>query len=128
MVLTADRKLRPFSVVVAACKQTRGIGAGGKLPWRLRGDMQYFKQLTRSTADPLKRNAVIMGRKTWQSIPEKFRPLADRLNVVVSSNAAARKEYAIPDDLRQRVSAVFEHLYGARSGGSSRSRYRSDPE
>ena len=86
MVLTADRKLRPFSVVVAACKQTRGIGAGGKLPWRLRGDMQYFKQLTRSTRNASKRNAVIMGRKTWQSIPEKLRPLADRLNVVISAS------------------------------------------
>ena len=77
---------RRFSVVVASCKHTRGIGVGGKLPWSLRGDMQYFKQLTRSTADPLKRNAVIMGRKTWQSIPEKLRPLADRVNVVISRN------------------------------------------
>ena len=77
--------LARFSVVVAACKHTRGIGAAGKLPWTLRGDMAYFKQLTRSTVDPLKRNACIMGRKTWQSIPEKFRPLADRVNVVISS-------------------------------------------
>ena len=50
MVITAD--MRPFSVVVATCKHTRGIGAGGKLPWRLRADMAFFKQLTRSTSDP----------------------------------------------------------------------------
>ena len=78
--------MRRFSVVVAACKHSRGIGAAGKLPWSLRSDMAYFKQLTRSTADPVKRNAVIMGRKTWQSIPEKLRPLADRLNVVISAS------------------------------------------
>ena len=70
--------MRGFSVIVAACKQTHGIGVGGQLPWSLRGDMQFFKQLTRSTQDPLKRNAVVMGRKTWQSIPERFRPLDDR--------------------------------------------------
>ena len=57
--------MRGYSVVVAACKQTRGIGAAGQLPWSLRGDMAYFKQLTQSTRDPLKRNAVIMGLKTF---------------------------------------------------------------
>jgi dihydrofolate reductase len=89
--------MRGFSVIVAACKQTHGIGVGGQLPWSLRGDMQFFKQLTRSTQDPLKRNAVVMGRKTWQSIPERFRPLDDRLNVVLSRNADAKKAYDIPD-------------------------------
>ncbi|KOO31314.1 dihydrofolate reductase-thymidylate synthase [Chrysochromulina tobinii] len=87
MVLAADRKQRSFAVVVATCKQTRGIGQAGALPWRLRADMAYFKQLTRSTRDPTKRNAVIMGRKTWQSIPTKFRPLDDRVNVVLSRTA-----------------------------------------
>ena len=43
--------------------------------------MQYFKQLTRSTTDPLKQNAVIMGRKTWESLP--FRPLKGRENIVL---------------------------------------------
>lgn len=84
-------------MVVAACKQTRGIGQAGSLPWRLKGDMAFFKQLTRSTSDPLKRNAVIMGRKTWQSIPPKFRPLDDRLNVVLSRNPAMKHELQIPD-------------------------------
>ena len=93
---------RTFSVIVAACKQTHGIGVGGQLPWSLRGDMQFFKQLTRSTQDPLKRNAVVMGRKTWQSIPERFRPLDDRLNVVLSRNADAKKAYDIPDKVRRR--------------------------
>lgn len=86
---------RTFSVVVAACKHSRGIGGAGQLPWRLRGDMHYFKQLTRSVSDPTKVNAVIMGRKTWQSIPEKMRPLGDRLNVVISSNPTAKDDYGM---------------------------------
>lgn len=97
MHIKQPEDMRGFSVIVAACKQTHGIGMGGQLPWSLRGDMQFFKQLTRSTQDPLKRNAVVMGRKTWQSIPERFRPLDDRLNVVLSRNTEAKKEYNIPD-------------------------------
>ena len=97
MHIKQPEDMRGFSVIVAACKQTHGIGMGGQLPWSLRGDMQFFKQLTRSTQDPLKRNAVVMGRKTWQSIPERFRPLDDRLNVVLSRNTEAKEEYNIPD-------------------------------
>ena len=61
--------------------------AGGSLPWNLPGDLRYFKELTSRTADPAKRNAVIMGRKTWESIPPKFRPLPGRVNVVLSRSA-----------------------------------------
>ena len=106
---------------VAACKQTHGIGVGGQLPWSLRGDMQFFKQLTRSTQDPLKRNAVVMGRKTWQSIPERFRPLDDRLNVVLSRNADAKKAYDIPDKvvLADSLEGALGQLNAACELGSS---------
>lgn len=60
--------------------------AGGILPWSLPGDLRYFKELTSRTVDPGKQNAVIMGRKTWESLPPKFRPLPGRLNVVLSRN------------------------------------------
>ena len=60
----------------------------GTLPWKIPADMAYFKELTSRTADPAKQNAVIMGRKTWESIPPKFRPLAGRLNIVLSRSAA----------------------------------------
>ena len=76
-----------FDIVVAA-DEAGGIGKQGQLPWHLKGDMAYFKRLTQEppTADTV--NAVIMGRVTWQSIPEKFRPLPGRINVVISGNAA----------------------------------------
>jgi dihydrofolate reductase len=50
------------------------------------GDMAYFKKLTSHTSSPKLKNAVIMGRKTFLTIPEKFRPLKGRLNIVLTSN------------------------------------------
>jgi len=49
-----------------------------------RKEMAYFSRMTKCTKDSNKQNAVIMGRKTWESIPEKNRPLAGRINIVLS--------------------------------------------
>ena len=57
------------------------IGADGKMPWHLPADLRRFKQLTMG-------RPMIMGRKTWESLPEKFRPLPGRHNLVVSRNPA----------------------------------------
>jgi len=75
-----------FAVVVAA-DSANGIGKDGDLAWRLPGDLAFFRRLT-TTARPGVHNAVVMGRRTWQSIPAKFRPLPGRLNLVVSRDAA----------------------------------------
>ena len=64
-----------------------GIGKANGLPWpKLRGDLQHFKRIT-STASEGQRNAIVMGRKTWQSKEVAGRPLPNRLNVVVSRGA-----------------------------------------
>lgn len=76
--------MKKFSIVVAASSENLGIGTQGNLPWRIKGDMDYFKCLTSTCKESSKVNAVIMGRKTWESIPTKFRPLPNRLNVVLS--------------------------------------------
>ena len=86
---------RTFSVIVAAASTSMGIGKQGKLPWRLSADMAHFKDVTSTTSSALKRNAVIMGRATWESIPPRFRPLPSRLNVVLS-----RQPAAVPKSLR----------------------------
>ncbi len=77
-----------FSIVVAADLKD-GIGWQGGLPWRLSADMAYFKRLTSQVQIAGKRNAVIMGRKTWDSIPGKFRPLDGRLNIVLTRTPQA---------------------------------------
>lgn len=74
---------KSFSIIVAM-DQNRGIGLKGQLPWHLQADLKHFQDITTTTQDPAKQNAVIMGRKTWDSLPEKSRPLPKRLNVVLS--------------------------------------------
>lgn len=70
-----------FSIVVAY-DDVGGIGKNGMLPWRIPGDLQHFKALT-TCAPEGKQNAIIMGRKTWESLP--LRPLPGRLNLIVST-------------------------------------------
>lgn len=82
----ADEPAGALAIVVAADRDL-GIGKDGTIPWRLPGDMAHFKALTRDTRNPEAPdtvNAVVMGRKTWDSIPPRFRPLARRRNVVIS--------------------------------------------
>jgi dihydrofolate reductase len=86
--------LPPSFAVVVAADSEGGIGKDGKLPWRLARELAFFKQLT-SEAPPGLQNAVIMGRKTFDSIAPKFRPLRGRINVVLSRDAAYRPEGAL---------------------------------
>lgn len=80
-----------ISLIVAAMLPGYGIGAKGKLPWRLKQEIKYFKDVTSRAKDGAV-NAVIMGRKTWDSIPAKFRPLPNRLNVVLSRSFTNSQE------------------------------------
>lgn len=81
---------KPFSLVAAITAYGRGMGNKGGLPWpRIPGDMAFFQKVT-STAQEGNQNAVIMGRKTWDSISQKFRPLRGRVNVVLTSQAEVR--------------------------------------
>ncbi|KAM7189254.1 Dihydrofolate reductase-like domain containing protein [Rhypophila sp. PSN 637] len=90
--------------LVLAATRDMGIGVHGGLPWTgLKKEMSYFARVTKripspypslqsqdgTTPPPAMKNAVIMGRKTWDSIPPRFRPLKGRLNVVISRSAAS---------------------------------------
>ena len=69
------------------------IGKDNTMPWHLPEDMAHFKELTRGCA-------VIMGRKTWDSLPARFRPLPGRSNIVVTRQADWQAEPASDQILR----------------------------
>ncbi len=75
--------MKSFSLIVAM-DDKRGIGKNANLAWHLPADLKRFKAITSAVSNSAHRNAVIMGRKTWESLPEKFRPLPNRLNVVLT--------------------------------------------
>ncbi|RDA85790.1 hypothetical protein CP532_6300 [Ophiocordyceps camponoti-leonardi (nom. inval.)] len=82
----------PELTLIVAATRSMGIGSHGSLPWSgLRKEMQYFVRVT-SKAPPGTSNAVIMGRKTWHSIPPQFRPLKNRLNIVISRSSPTPSE------------------------------------
>lgn len=69
--------------------ESRGgiIGSDGTLPWHVPEDLAHFKELTLG-------NPVVMGRKSWDALPERFRPLPGRRNIVVTRNPVWRAEGA----------------------------------
>jgi dihydrofolate reductase len=69
--------------LVVAYARNRVIGRDGGLPWHLPSDMRHFRELTTG-------GTVVMGRKTYASIPDKFRPLPGRRNMVLSRDARYR--------------------------------------
>lgn len=71
-------KIADINIIVAA-SNNNCIGKDGTLPWDLPSDLKMFKEVTSG-------HIVIMGRKSWESIPEKYRPLPNRLNVVITRN------------------------------------------
>ena len=64
---------------ITACDNKGGIGKNGILPWNIPNEMKYFQSVTIG-------NIVVMGRTTYFSIPEKFRPLSNRLNLVLTND------------------------------------------
>ena len=75
----------------------RVIGSDGGLPWHLPEDLALFRRLTTGST-------VVMGRRTWESLPERFRPLPGRTNVVLTSDPAWSADGAA------RASSVAEVL------------------
>ncbi|MBK0420873.1 dihydrofolate reductase [Leucobacter sp. CSA2] len=81
------------------------IGRGGEMPWHLPEDLAHFKRTTLGAP-------VIMGRRTWDSLPERFRPLPGRTNVVVTRAA----DFAAPGAL---VAGSLEAAIGLAGAGAA---------
>jgi dihydrofolate reductase len=62
------------------------IGADGAMPWHLPEDLAHFREVTRG-------HPVVMGRRTWQSLPSRFRPLPGRTNIVLTRFADGLEAY-----------------------------------
>ena len=85
-------------MIVAVC-QGNGIGKDNNLPWRLKADLAHFAKMTKSTIDFSKKNAVIMGRKTWEPLPARVRPLKNRINIVLSRQSPSSLNTADHEDV-----------------------------
>ncbi|MCR4327564.1 MAG: dihydrofolate reductase [Nanoarchaeota archaeon] len=66
-------------IIIAALSENNVIGVNNKIPWYIPEDLTRFKKLTLN-------HPVLMGKNTWFSIPEKFRPLPKRKNIVLSKS------------------------------------------
>lgn len=88
----------PKISLIAAVAQGGVIGDGQAMPWRLPEDLAHFKRVTAG-------HTVVMGRRTWDSVPPRFRPLPGRRNIVLSRQAGwqapgAERAASLDDALR----------------------------
>tara|TARA_B110000971_G_scaffold62235_1_gene63603 strand:+ start:2160 stop:3602 length:1443 start_codon:yes stop_codon:yes gene_type:complete len=90
-----------LNVIVAYCNKN-GIGNENTIPWKLKDDLKNFKNIT---TNGVGKNIVIMGRNTWESIPDSFRPLMNRYNFVLSS----KKEF-VDSDKVDFISSSFDNM------------------
>lgn len=91
---------------IAAVSENGVIGRDGDLPWHLPDDLKYFQRTTRG-------HHVITGRKNYESIPPKYRPLKDRVNLVVTRD----EQYAAPGAVV--IHSLEEALRSARDHGET---------
>lgn len=102
-----------YNLIVAYTFGKQGIGYQNKLPWSIPEDMTFFKNITTNG-----NNAVIMGRKTWDSLPNKFKPLPNRYNIILT-NSEIQEHYNNYDNVifvnlekfNQLDLSVYNNLY-----------------
>lgn len=92
--------------MIAAMSRNRVIGKNNDIPWHLPNDFKFFKDTT-------KHHHVIMGRKNYESLPHKFRPLPDRTNIIIT------RQPDYPVEGAQVVSSLEESLELARTAGEA---------
>jgi dihydrofolate reductase len=99
--------------VAVAITENGGIGLKGGLPWpHLKDDMALFSKRTTGAGN----NAVLMGKNTWQSIPERRRPLKNRTNIIISTSLPTTSSYcnifsSIHDALTHCEAAKYDEVW-----------------
>lgn len=97
------------SIIIVAYSHNRAIGKDNQLLWHLADDMAFFKKMTTG-------KTVLMGKNTYLSIPKKFRPLPNRLNIVISSQEPIEHSenlvwYKTIDDAFSDLKDKLEDIY-----------------
>lgn len=100
--------MKPEIILIAAMGRNGVIGINNDIPWRgkLPADMAHFQKLTMG-------GVVVMGRKTWESIPSQYRPLVGRTNIVLTRDPKYRANGACTarDGLEAIVGAWGKHMW-----------------
>lgn len=87
--------MNPEKIIIAAVSENNVIGKDGDIPWHYPEDLKHFKKKTTG-------HSVIMGRKTYFSLPDEFRPLTERKNIVLSrSDPEVPEEVTVAENLEQ---------------------------
>jgi dihydrofolate reductase len=90
--------------IILACTFDGGIGYNNHIPWNIRNELFLFRQIT-GNKDQFKQNVIIMGKKTWDSLPRK--PLKDRINIIITSD----KNFINEDNILSfdNIDSAFEY-------------------
>lgn len=88
--------------IIAAIDQEKAIGKNGEIPWHIPEDLKHFKEKT--TGHP-----IIMGRKTFESLPENFRPLPERTNIVLTRSDMDKEGVEIAKSFQKAYSIARDH-------------------
>jgi dihydrofolate reductase len=93
-------------IVIGAVSQDGVYGKGDSIPWKISEEMHHFKEQTTG-------HTVVMGKGTWESIPEKFRPLPNRENMVVTNTPEYKAKGALVCNSIETAiaSAVTEKIF-----------------
>ncbi|KAF7117409.1 hypothetical protein CNMCM5793_006354 [Aspergillus hiratsukae] len=107
-----------------------GIGLNGTLPWpRIKTDMAFFARVTSRPPRPGTTNAIIMGRKTYDSLPQHLRPLAKRVNVVVSRDTTGSVRERIMRELEvKRGKAAAAAAAGEQARTQAQEKVQEQPQ
>ncbi|KAJ5896885.1 uncharacterized protein N7473_006284 [Penicillium subrubescens] len=129
-LIVATTPIRVASSTPNEAAPTRlGIGLKGTLPWpRIKTDMSFFARATSRAPTPGTTNAIIMGRKTYDSVPKHLRPLGKRISVVVTRDTTGVVREGVLKELEARkvkmaetarAKAAAEAEAGKESSGAS---------
>lgn len=92
--------------IIAAIDENNGIGKNGNIPWlNTYNDLSYFKEITLNCESKSRENVIIMGKNTWNSLPEK--PLPNRINIIISSTLESSCNYNVYSSLDKALKSLI---------------------